>query len=115
MKKLGLVLLGIAAVFMLGINIGPMIALAVSGAIAFVSFHYWRKSQSAFAKAVWMIVLIVSLISSISNIPAFIGIIALIGIYYVWRKWNERTVNPDITDSNDPFTNFERQWNEMTK
>ncbi|WP_153733089.1 lmo0954 family membrane protein [Sporosarcina obsidiansis] len=115
MKKFGLVLLGIVAGITLVANLAPMIALAVSGLIAFVSFHYWRKSQSTFAKVVWMIVLICSLISSVSNIPAFVGIIALIGVYYVWRKWNEREVQPVITKSDDPFTNFERQWNELTK
>ncbi|MBY0223743.1 ABC transporter permease [Mammaliicoccus sciuri] len=116
MKKFGLVVLGIIAGITLVANLGPMIALAISGVIAFFSFHYWRKSQSTFAKVFWMIVLVCSLISSVSNIPAFIGIIALIGMYYVWRKWNERDKNPDIiTESDDPFKNFERQWNELTK
>ncbi|ARJ39243.1 ABC transporter permease [Sporosarcina ureae] len=114
MKKLGLVLLGIIAGLILALNIGPIIVLAVTGAIALVSYHYWRKSQSMFAKVVWMTVLIISVIGSISNIGAFIGIIALIGVYYVYRKWKDRNVNPNVI-SNDPFTNFERQWNELTK
>ncbi|ARD48564.1 ABC transporter permease [Sporosarcina sp. P37] len=114
MKKFGLFLLGIIAGLALVVNLGSIIALAITGAIALVSFHYWRKSYSMFAKVFWMAVLIISLIGSISNIGAFIGIIALIGVYYVWRQWNDRNVNPDVT-SDDPFTNFERQWNELTK
>ncbi|ARF14103.1 MULTISPECIES: lmo0954 family membrane protein [Sporosarcina] len=114
MKKLGLLLLGIVAGLTLALNVGPIIALAVTGAIALVSYHYWRKSHSMFAKVFWMTILIISVISSISNIGAFIGIIALIGIYYIYRKWNDRNVNPNVI-SNDPFTNFERQWNELTK
>ncbi|PIC57585.1 ABC transporter permease [Sporosarcina sp. P12(2017)] len=114
MKKLGLLLLGIVAGLTLALNVGPIIALAVTGAIALVSYHYWRKSHSMFAKVFWMTILIISVIGSISNIGAFIGIIALIGVYYVYRKWKDRNVNPNVI-SNDPFTNFERQWNELTK
>ncbi|PID01664.1 ABC transporter permease [Sporosarcina sp. P2] len=114
MKTLGLVLLGIVAGLAFVLNVGPIIALAITGAIALVSYHYWRKSQSMFAKVFWMAILIVSVIGSISNIGAFIGIIALIGVYYVYRKWKERKANPNVL-SNDPFTNFERQWNELTK
>ncbi|PIC98370.1 ABC transporter permease [Sporosarcina sp. P29] len=114
MKKLGLLLLGIVAGLALVLNVGPIIALAVTGAIALVSYHYWRKSHSMFAKVFWMTILIISVISSISNIGAFIGIIALVGVYYVYRKWNDRNVHPNVI-SNDPFTNFERQWNELTK
>ena len=114
MKKIGLFLLGIIAGLAVVLNLGSIIVLAVTGAIALVSFHYWRKSRSMFAKVFWMTVLIISVISSISNIGAFIGIVAVIGIYYVYHKWNDRNVNPNVT-SNDPFTNFERQWNEITK
>ncbi|PIC79327.1 ABC transporter permease [Sporosarcina sp. P18a] len=114
MKTLGLVLLGIIAGLAFVLNVGPIIALAITGAIALVSYHYWRKSQSMFAKVFWMAILIISVIGSISNIGAFIGIIALIGVYYVYRKWKDRNVNPNVI-SNDPFTNFERQWNELTK
>lgn len=115
MKKFGLVLLGIIAGITLLANLGSIIALAISALVAFAGFHYWRKSVSAFAKVFWMIVLIFGLISSISNIPAFIGIVALLGVYYVYRKWKEQDRNPDIIDSSDPFKNFERQWNDMTK
>lgn len=114
MKNIGLCLLGIIAGLAVVLNIGPIIALAVTGAIALASYHYWRKSHSTFAKVFWMTVLVISIISSLSNVGAFIGIIALLGIYYVYHKWSDRNVNPDVT-SNDPFTNFERQWNELTK
>ncbi len=114
MKKLGLFTLGIIAGLMVILNLGSIIALALTGAIALAGFHYWRKSQSMFAKIFWMTVLVISLICSISNIGAFIGIIAVIGVYYVYRKWNDRDMKPNIT-SDDPFTNFERQWNDLTK
>lgn len=114
MKKIGLFLLGIIAGLAAVLNLGSIVVLAVTGAIALVSYHYWRKSHSMFAKVFWMTVLVISVISSISNIGAFIGIVAVIGIYYVYRKWNDRNVNPNVI-SDDPFTNFERQWNELTK
>ncbi|ARK21946.1 ABC transporter permease [Sporosarcina sp. P26b] len=114
MKKIGLFLLGIIAGLAAVLNLGSIVVLAVTGAIALVSYHYWRKSHSMFAKVFWMTVLVISVISSISNVGAFIGIIAVIGIYYVYRKWNDRNVNPNVI-SDDPFTNFERQWNELTK
>lgn len=114
MKKIGLFLLGIIAGLAAVLNLGSIVVLAVTGAIALVSYHYWRKSHSMFAKVFWMTVLVISVISSISNVGAFIGIVAVIGIYYVYRKWNDRNANPNVI-SDDPFTNFERQWNELTK
>lgn len=115
MKKFGLFLLGIVAGLTLVFNLGSIIVLAITGALALVSFHYWGKSHSMFAKVFWMTMLVISLISSISNIGAFIGIIALLGVYYVWRKWNDHNTHSNITSTDDPFTNFERQWNELTK
>lgn len=115
MKKFGLFLLGIIAGITLFANLGSIIALVISGGLALVSLHYWRKSISSTAKAFWLVVLIFSVISSLSNIPAFVGIIALVGLYYVWRKWDERRAVIEAPKSDDPFTNFENEWNKLTK
>ncbi|MCM3744398.1 ABC transporter permease [Sporosarcina luteola] len=117
MKKFGLAILGIVAAIVVLANLGSLLALAISGAIAFAGFHYYRKSDSTFLKLFWGIVLLIGLVTAVSNVPAFIGIIALLGVYYVWRKWNERT-NDNVIEaaySDDPFVNFERQWDEITK
>lgn len=115
MKKFGLAALGIIAGIVLLANLGSMVALAISALIAFAGLHYLRKSETTFAKVCWTIVLIIGLITSISNIPAFIGILALVGVYYVWRKWNDRETDTVLPKSDDPFMNFERQWDELTK
>ena len=30
-------------------------------------------------------------------------------------EWLQKTVTSSITPTDDPFVNFERQWNEITK
>ncbi|MDW0114158.1 MULTISPECIES: lmo0954 family membrane protein [Sporosarcina] len=116
MKKFGLAILGIVAAIVVLANLGSIVALAISAIVAFAGFHYYRKSDSTLLKLFWAIVLLIGLLTAISNIPAFIGIIAILGVYYVWRKWND-VKNEDVipTHSNDPFVNFERQWDELTK
>lgn len=117
MKKIGLVTLGIiAGIIALG-NLGSLLALAFSALIAYAGFHYYRKSDSTIGKLFWGGVLLIGLFTAISNVPAFFGIIAIIGVLYVWNKLR---ANPkdDIIEhkpTDDPFVNFERQWDEITK
>ncbi len=116
MKKIGLATIGITAAIVVLVNLGSLLALAFSALIAYAGFHYYRKSESTFKKFFWGGVLLIGLLTAISNVPAFIGIIAFIGVLYVWRKW-KGTENDNIINnvSDDPFVNFERQWNEITK
>ena len=115
MKKFGLVVLGIIAGIVALVNLGSLLALALSALIAYAGFHYFRKSNSTIAKFFWGGVLLIGLLTAISNVPAFIGILALVGVLYVWRKWHGVEKDPTITQAGDPFVNFERQWNEITK
>lgn len=115
MKKFGLALLGLIAAIVVLVNLGPLLALALSALIAYAGFHYLRKSNSTISKLFWGGVLLIGLLTAVSNVPAFFGIIAMIGVLYVWRKWKGNTSEPVITQSDDPFVNFERQWHEITK
>ena len=117
MKKFGLAIIGIVAAIVVLANLGSILALAISAVITFAGAHYYRKSDSTFLKLFWGTVLVIGLITAVTNVPAFIGIIALLGVYYVWRKWNDRTDDNIIEAkySDDPFVNFERQWDEITK
>ena len=116
MKKLGLAALGITAAIVALVNLGSLLALAFSALIAYAGFHYYRKSNSTISKLFWGGVLVIGLLTAIANVPAFIGIIALVGVLYVWRKWHGSENNNIINNAtDDPFVNFERQWNEITK
>lgn len=117
MKKFGLAIIGMVAAIVVLANLGSILALAISAVITFAGVHYYRKSDSTFLKLFWGTVLVIGLVTAVTNVPAFIGIIALLGVYYVWRKWNDRTDDNIIEAkySDDPFVNFERQWDEITK
>ncbi len=115
MKKFGLALLGVVAVIVALANLGSLLALALSAVIAYAGFHYYRKSDSTILKLFWGGVFLVGLLTAVSNIPAFVGILAIIGVLYVWRKWKCTENEQIITQSGDPFVNFERQWDEITK
>lgn len=117
MKKCGLVVLGVIAGIVAIANLGSLLGLAISALIAYAGLHYYRKSDSTLLKLFWGGVLIIGLLTAISNVPAFIGIIAIFGVLYVWKKWNKQTDDNIIEHqpSNDPFVNFERQWDDITK
>lgn len=117
MKKLALFVVGVIAGIIAVSNLGPMVGLIISALIAYAGVYYYQKSESTLLKLFWGGVLIVGLLTAISNIPAFVGIVAVIGLYYVWKSWDKKKDDNIIEEprSNDPFVNFEKQWNELNR
>ncbi|WHY01662.1 flagellar basal body rod protein [Neobacillus sp. DY30] len=114
MKKFGLILAGgIAAIILLS-SIGPMIGLLVGLAILYFIFKQFLKAESTGGKIALGILGFFVLMASIHNAPAIIGGVAAYVLYLVYKNWNrgKRTV---VKEDNDPFTNFEKQWNEINK
>lgn len=117
MKKIILVTLGITAGIVALTNLGSLIGLAISALIAYAGIHYYKKSESTLLKLFWGGVLIIGLVTAISNVPAFLSIIAVAGLYYIWKSWpkNENSNIIEHKRSDDPFVNFEKQWDELNK
>lgn len=115
MKKCGLAILGIIAAIIVLANLGSLLALALSAFIAYVGYHYFTRSLSTFGKIAWGTVIVIGLLTAISNVPAFFGILALLLLLVVWRKWKEQPKSTVNTTTDDPFINFEKQWDELTK
>lgn len=113
MKKFWMITLGIVAGIVALANLGSIIRLAISGLVVYMGLHYYLKSTSTAAKVWWAFVGIFGAITAISNVPAIIGVAALAALWVIYRKWNEAPVTTSKT--NDPFTNFERQWDKLTK
>ncbi|MFA1712153.1 flagellar basal body rod protein [Peribacillus frigoritolerans] len=114
MKKFGLFIIGLIALFLLLANVGPLISLAICLAILYFGFKQFMKSESTGAKIAWGSVSIIVLIVSISHIPAILGLVAAYVLYLVYKKWNENDESASSKES-DPFSNFEREWKELNK
>lgn len=95
-------------------SIGPMIGLAVSVAVLYFSFKQYHKSPSSWGKVFWGVIGIIAIFTSLGNLPAIIGVVALYVLFVVYKKWKQQKVE-NIVVENDPFTNFEKQWNELNK
>ncbi|MGI2327854.1 ABC transporter permease [Planococcus sp. YIM B11945] len=117
MNKFWLITFGIIAGIVALSNVGPMIGLAVSGLIIYMGVHFYLKSFTTAKKVWWAFVGIVGAISAISNVPALFGVAALVVLWMIYRQWNNKPTNifSEKAASNDPFTNFENQWNKLTK
>ncbi len=113
MNKFWMAVIGIIAGIIALSNLGPIIGLAFSGVIVYIGVHYYMKSNSTAAKILWAIVGVAGALSAVSNVPAIIGILAIAVLWYIYKKWNEETVSTPV--KNDPFTNFEKQWDKLTK
>src|SRR4051812_30046133 len=113
MKKFGLLVLGIIAGVVAVANLGSLLGLAVSALIVYAGIHFYLKSDSTFLKVFWASVGIVGLLSAVANVPGFFGILAIVGVWYVIKKWNNEPVSfsAPAVKSDDPFVNFEKQWN----
>lgn len=114
MKKFGLLIVGGIAATILLSQLGPIIGLAISAAILYLVFKQFVRSTATWEKVVWGIAGLIMLTITASNLPAIIGVAAAYVLYLVYKKWNGSTTSTK-TKENDPFTNFENQWNELNK
>lgn len=113
MNKFWMTVIGIIAGIIALSNLGPIIGLAFSGVIIYIGVHYYLRSMSTAAKIWWGFVAAVGAVSAISNVPAIIGVLAIAVLWYIYRKWNEVEVSSSV--KNDPFTNFEKEWQKLNK
>jgi lia operon protein LiaI len=114
MKKLGLIIVGGIAAIILLANLGPMIGLAICSVILYFAFKEFMKTDSTLAKVLWIAIGLITLSALVSNVPAVIGIVAAYVLYIVYKKWNKQEKEV-VSEKNDPFTNFEKEWNELNR
>ena len=79
--------------------------------------HFYIASQSTFTKIIWFTVGLIGVLSAVSNVPAMVGLAAIAILYVIYKKWNGESVKiPTIeAKEEDPFTNFEKEWSNLTK
>jgi lia operon protein LiaI len=111
MKKFGLLVAGGIAAMVLLANLGSMVGLVVSLAILYFMFKKFLKADSTFTKIGWGILGLIVLMITASNAPAILGVVAAYVLYLVYKNWNKDKV--EIVESDDPFTNFEKQWAQL--
>ncbi|PFN98507.1 flagellar basal body rod protein [Bacillus sp. AFS076308] len=114
MKKFGLLLAGGLAALILLHSIGPMVGLLVSLVLLYFIFRQFLKTDSIAWKIGLVIIGLIVLSSTIHHIPALIGVAAAYVLYLVYKEWNKSKKAPK-RNGNDPFVNFEKQWNEFKK
>src|SRR5699024_12379452 len=80
------------------------------------SLPYTTLFRSTGAKVGWVILGLVILSISLSNMYALIAIVAGFILYWIYKNWNKEEDAPisTIEHNDDPFTNFEYEWRELT-
>ncbi|MBQ0140850.1 MAG: ABC transporter permease [Kurthia sp.] len=116
MRKVLLTTLGIIAGITFLCSLGHLVGLLLSAALLYAGIHFYLKANSTGKKVWWIIVGILGVASAVSNIPGLIGLLALAAMYWIYKKWQTpSSENVFKTSKNDPFTNFEKQWNNIQK
>lgn len=115
MKKFLLFIVALIAIGVLLANLGPMILLGASVWLLYVVFKQFMKSDSTAGKIGWVVLGLIILSIAVSNIYAVIGLAAAYVLYIIYKKWTSKKDDEEVFKSDDPFTNFERQWAEMNK
>ncbi|WP_246939226.1 flagellar basal body rod protein [Bacillus pinisoli] len=115
MKKFLLFIGGLTALAIVVANLGPMVLLGISVWLLYLIFKQFVKVDSTLMKCGWVIVGFVVLSIAVANIYAIIGVVAAYGLYLIVKEWKVKKVAQDEKNENDPFTNFEKQWAELTK
>lgn len=114
MKKLGLFIIGGLSALILLHSIGPMVGLLVSLAILYFIYRQFLKTESTGWKIAFVILGLMVLSSVLHHIPALIGVGAAYVLYLVYKEWNKNKKTA-VCEKNDPFVNFEKQWDELKK
>ncbi|WP_251552513.1 flagellar basal body rod protein [Neobacillus muris] len=114
MKKFGLLLAGGAAAIIFLATLVPMAGLLISLAVLYFIYKQFLKTESTGWKVALIILGLVVLSGAISHIPALIGVGAAYVLYLVYKNWNTGS-KKSVKVENDPFANFEKQWNELNK
>lgn len=114
MKKFCILLLGIILAIIALTNLGSMIGFAICLLIVYYSLKQFLKTESTGQKILWGIIGLIGLSGLLGNLPALVGIAAICILYVGYKHWKkEKAV--DTNPEDDPFTNFESQWNELEK
>lgn len=113
MKKVLTVLLMIALSILILTNLGNIIGLAITLAVLYFAFKQYIKSTSVFGKILWGIIGLIALVAGLGNFMAIVGIIAIYLLSVVYKDWKQN--HNDTSRNQDPFTNFEKQWEQMNK
>src|SRR5699024_6877494 len=97
------------------INLGPMILLGVSVWLLYLIFKQFMKADSLITKVIWVVIGLILLSISLANMYALIAVAAAFALYWIYKKWNEKKpVVTVVEKSDDPFINFENEWNELS-
>jgi len=111
MKKFGLLLAGFIAVMVLMSSIGPLVGLGISLLVLYFVIKQFLKTHSTAGKIGWGIASVIVLLATAANVPAILGIAAAYVLYLIYKNWGKKA--EAVTDKNDPFVNFEKQWAEL--
>jgi lia operon protein LiaI len=114
MKSFGLLLAGGLAALILLNTIGPLVGLLVSIVVLYFIYKQFLKTESTGWKIGLIIIGLVVLSATIVHIPALIGVGAAYVLYLVYKQWNSNKKGV-VKNNNDPFVNFDKQWNEFKK
>lgn len=87
----------------------PVMGILFSGLLVAAGVHFYTKSESQLGKVLSIVLIIAGAISGLSNTPGIIGILAIATTYYLYKGTKNET-NSVTPASNDPFTNFEKEW-----
>jgi lia operon protein LiaI len=115
MKKSGLLLAGGIASIVLLTHLGSVVGMAISLFILYFAIKKFLQTNKLFAKIFWGLVGFVVLMAAAANVPAILAIAAAYVLYLVYKNWNKTGSSATIVKENDPFTNFEKQWDELNK
>ncbi|UZN00477.1 ABC transporter permease [Lysinibacillus sp. MHQ-1] len=119
MRKFLLLTGGVIAACVALALIGPLAGLLFSGLFVALGMHFYMASKSNFGKIFWFAVGLIGILSAVSNIPAMIGLAAIAIVYVIYKKmeWrrSKKSQQLKVKKEEDPFTNFEKEWSNLTK
>lgn len=111
-KFLTFILMVVLAIIALT-HVDQIIGFAINLVILYFAFRQYLKSTSTCGKVLWGIIGLMALFAGLHHFSAIVGILAIALFYIVYKDWKKTTYSKP--NNEDPFTNFEKQWEQMKK
>lgn len=105
MKKFLLILLAVTAALFVLSNVGPMILLVASLALAYYAVKKFILADGVAEKVIWGFIILIGLSISLANVPALIAVAAVAILYYAYKAYKAEK-EETILDMEEPGPRF---------
>jgi lia operon protein LiaI len=106
------IVIGLLLIFAATVIAPMVIGILIGGAIFYGGYKVCEKNESVFMKIIGLLLITLGIVIAFSSIPVLLLLGATIIGYYVYKYFKGED---QIIPASSPFSNFEKEWQNLKK